>query len=341
MRTILRRLGTILIIGRPLRIRDHAPIRTHRAHLLAMPLGLALVILLAACGSSVSDSIARTDRTPSALLHIVATTTILGDLVHNIVGHEATVEVLLPLGADPHDYQLSSQKVAALQTADLVIANGLGLEGALIDVLDTARADGANVLEVAHRLDPIPFGDRDRGDMDPHVWLDPIRMAQAARLIAIELAAIDGSVEWLARAAAYAIELLEAEDEIWQILSALPAQDRKLVTNHDALGYFAQRYGFEVIGTVVPGGATLADPSSAQLAALVATIEAHNVPAIFAETTEPRALAETIAREVGAAIEVVDLYTGSLGEPGSRADTLIGMLRTNAERITAALASGT
>ena len=163
-------------------------------------------------------------------------------------------------------------------------------------------------------------------------------MAEAPRLIAKELAAIDGSVDWMGRTKAYAADLLSVDTEIQEILSVIPESNRKIVTNHDALGYFAARYRLELIGTVVPGGSTLAEPSSAQLAALVETVRAEGVRAIFAETTEPTVLAEAVAREVGQPIKVVSLFTGSLGDSGSAADTLIGMLRTNAERIAAALA---
>jgi zinc/manganese transport system substrate-binding protein len=121
------------------------------------------------------------------------------------------------------------------------------------------------------------------------------------------------------------------------ILDVVPAERRVLVTNHDALGYFADRYGFEVLGTVIPGGATLADPSSADLAELVATIQREEVPAIFAETIEPSVLAETVAAEVGDQVRVVELFTGSLGEEGSGAETLIDALIINARRIAEAL----
>jgi zinc/manganese transport system substrate-binding protein len=298
--------------------------------LLSLVLGVSLAA--AACG----------DTTPADGLTVVATTTILGDVVTNVAGADATVEVILPVGADPHDYQPSARQVAALLDADLVIANGLGLEAGFEDVLETVASDGANVVEIAPMLDPIPFGDSDGADgeaetRDPHVWLDPLRMTDAARIIAAELETIDGDIDWASRADAYAAELLEAHDDILRILEPIPAADRLLVTNHDALGYFAARYGFEVIGTVIPGGATLSDPSSGELAALVAEIEERNVPAIFAETTEVATLAEAVAAETGGEVAVVELFTGSLGEPGEGADTLVSMLVVNATRIADAL----
>ena len=374
----------------------------------------ALVLVLASCGTESEDPVATTAATVATSgtvqeqasgsgvetepLLVVATTTILGEMISNLVGSDAELEVLLPVGADPHDYRASAAQVALLHDADLVVANGLGLEEGLIDVLETAEADGVNVLEVGDLLDPIEFGagghddhdedghdedemgehddhdedghdedemddhdedgmddhdedghdedemgehDEDEGHAhtgsDPHFWLDPLRVAKAVELIAEALADVDPSIDWAGRAEVYASELEELHAEIESILAVIPEGDRKLVTNHEALGYFADRYGFEVLDTVIPGGATLADPSSAELAALVETIREEGVPAIFAETIESTALAEALAAEAGPDVEVIELYTGSLGEPGSGADTLVGMLRVNAQLIAGAL----
>lgn len=310
------------------------------SHRLPRTAGLILVAIIVAsgCGDASVPS-------ESARVTVVATTTVLGDVAANIVGSDGLVETLLPIGASPHDYQASAQQAAALQTADLVIANGLSLEEGLIDVLESAEGDGANVLTLAPLLDPIPFtggahsddehGDQDDGD--PHVWLDPVRMATAAHLIADQLSELDPSVDWEARANEYATLLMAANDTIEEMLSGIPADDRKLVTNHASFGYFAERYGFEVVGIVIPGGSTMADPSSAELTALVEEIQRTGVPAIFAETTESSALAEAIAAETGESVAVVELYTGSLGEDGSGAETLLGLLLTNAQLIAAAL----
>ncbi len=353
----------------------------------------ALVLVLASCGTDSGDTPSTTAAATSGAessqeqaspsqssadpLLIVATTTILGDIVMNLVGSDAELVVLLPVGADPHDYRASSAQVTLLHDADLVVANGLGLEEGLIDVLETAEADGVNLLEVGEFLDPIQIEEGDHGDedhedhdedegheghdedeghedhdedeghedheghahtgSDPHFWLDPLRVVEAVTLIANELAAIDPSIDWAERAAAYVSELESLHSEIESILATIPPDDRKLVSNHEALRYFAARYGFEVVGTVIPGGATLADPSSAELAALVETIREEGVTALFAETIESSDLAEAIAAEAGVGVKVVELYTGSLGGPGSGADTLIGMLRVNAERIADAL----
>jgi zinc/manganese transport system substrate-binding protein len=303
------------------------------------------VSFVAACGGEGEGPVAGS-------LQIVATTSVIGDLVAGVAGDGARVEVLVPVGADPHEFQASSRQAATVQEADLVVAVGLGLEEGLADVLDAAVGDGVTVLEIGPNVDPLPFGahredDHDDDDsedhagedtdLDPHVWMDPVRMADAARLVGTSLAAIDPSVDWEARAAAYAAELEAVDGEIARLVATIPEAARKLVTNHDALGYFAARYGFDVIGVIVPGGSTLGDPSSADLAALVDVVRGEEVPAIFAETIEPASLADAVAAEIGGQVEVVELYTGSLGEPGTGAETLIGLLLTDALLIVEAL----
>jgi zinc/manganese transport system substrate-binding protein len=256
-----------------------------------------------------------------------------------VAGDDATVEVLVPRGADPHGYQPSSRDVARLQSADLVIANGLGLEEGLSDVLDAAAAEGAVVIEVAPLLDPLPFVEDGVVGDDPHVWMDPSRVAAGAGLIADSLRTIDPSIPWSDRAEAYAAELDTADAEIVAILDAVPDDRRVLVTNHDAFGYFAERYDFTVLGVVIPGGSTLADPSSAELATLITDMSDAGVTVIFTETSAPTALADAVAAELGTDVSVVSLLTGSLGPEGSSTGTLIGMLTTNAEMIASALAA--
>jgi zinc/manganese transport system substrate-binding protein len=277
---------------------------------------------------------------------IVVTTSTLGDLVSNVVGSDATVEILMPIGADPHSFSPSSRQVAALSDADLVVTNGLGLEANFADVMEGVISDGGRVLDLGSMLDPIPFGNEDEDQnedddhtLDPHIWMDPLRMAEAARLVAEALSEVDNEVDWSARADSYSEDLDELHTEIEGMLSTIDDSERFLVTNHDALGYFAARYRFEVIGTVIPGGSTLGDPSSEDLASLVATMRELGVTVVFAETTRPSVLAEAVAAELGGEVQVVELFTGSLGEPGSGAETLIDMLRLDATRIAEALTS--
>lgn len=315
---------------------------------------IAAVLVLAACGSGNAGA-----PGDDGTLTVVATTTILGDVVSNVVGDGGNVEVIMPVGVDAHDFQASSQQVAMMSTADLVVAVGLGLEEGLHDALDSAESDGVPVFEVAPLLDPIPFGEHEngasvcdpatehedesesdeheQGSCDPHVWMDPLRMAEAARLIATELEDVSPDGGWAERAEDYAAELTETNEQIVEKLSAVPEDRRAMVTNHEALGYFAELYDFEIVGVVIPGGSTLGDPSSSELAELVEVINREQVPAIFTDLSSPTGLAEAVSEEADDEVAVVPLSTESLGEPGSDADTLIGMLTSNAEAIAEAL----
>jgi zinc/manganese transport system substrate-binding protein len=267
-------------------------------------------------------------------LAVVATTSIVGDIAAGVIGDEGEVEVLIPIGVDAHDFSPSSQQASLLATADLVLANGLGLEAGLEDVLASVADDGVQVLELAPLVEPIEF--RDGGALDPHFWMDPVRVGDAALAVADALDAhhLGG---WQERAASYASGMEASDGEIEGILGVVPQGHREMVTNHEAFGYFAARYGFETIGVVIPGGSTLTEPSSAELADLVEVMEHSGTRAIFAETTQPTAIAEAVAAELGNDVEVVELFTESLGEPGSEAETLSEMLLTNARRISGAL----
>ena len=300
---------------------------------------------------SASESAEAIEAAGSA--SVVATTTMLGDVTSEIVlCAGGDVEVLMPNGVDPHDFSASSDQIASMISADLVVVNGLDLESGLTDALANATSDGANVFEVAPLLDPIEFGagshseeghsdeeahsdeeSHDHGSLDPHFWFDMNRMATAAELIGVELTTATGDEAYTTCAQTTATEIRAAEGEVRALLESVPADKRILVTDHEALGYLADVYGYEIAGTVIPAGTTLAEPSSADLAALVATIKAEGITAIFSNTSSPTALAEAVAAESGTSIKVIPLYVESLGEPGSPAATYIDMMRTNAQLI--------
>ena len=288
----------------------------------------ATMLLVAACGGA--------DPTSSDRIEIVVTTTILGDIVENVVGSGASVEVLMPTGADPHDFQASARQTASIHKADLVVANGLGFEEGLEPVLSSAVEDGTRVLKLGPLVDPIPLGS-DPDSADPHVWLDPMRMVAAVDVIVTELEQLDSSVDWAESGASYKQELMLLDGDLESVLGIVPIELRNLVSNHDSLGYFANRYGLQVVGVVIPGGSTLSDASSDGLAALVDLIEDEEITAIFTETTQPAVLANAVGGEVSWDVEIVELYTGSLGPPGSGAETYVGMMRVNADRVARAL----
>jgi len=321
------------------------------------PLAAAMAaagLVLSGCGSSSSSTPPDTTAGAGDGVSVVATTTIWGDITRQVLECAGTgsLTTLMPIGADPHDWTPSSQDLVGLVSADLVVANGLGLEEGLDQSLASAQQDGARILELAPQLDPMPLSDagdehaddqagdehagEDHSGDDPHVWLDVSRAADAAALIGSELADVTGETSFGTCGAQVRSDLQELDTQVAAILAEVPPERRILVTDHDALEYFADAYGFTVAGTVVPGGSTLAEPSSAELAALAATVEEAGVPAIFANTANPQALVDALAAEVGD-VAVVDLYIGSLGAPGSGAETYAGMMTTDAQRISDAL----
>ncbi|RLV56233.1 zinc ABC transporter substrate-binding protein [Aeromicrobium phragmitis] len=271
---------------------------------------------------------------------IVVTTNILGDVAQQIVGDEAEVVVLMPDGADPHSFEISARDAATVENAALVVSNGLGLEEGVQNSVDAAAEAGVPVLAVGEEVDPLEYQEgSSRGQADPHFWTDPERMREAARLIAeqvleqvpdIDAAAVQ------ARAAEYDDELAALDDEMREAFDRIPTDQRTLVTNHHVLGYLADRYGFEVLGAVIPSGTTLASPSAADLDALATAIREAGVPAIFADSSHPDRLAQVLAETAGVDVEVHSLYSESLTADGEAA-TYLGMMRANTATIATAL----
>jgi len=334
---------------------------------LSLALLAASALVLSGCqgGSGEETSESSTPVEIEAVVvgpKVVATTTMLGSVVSDIltcaVGDDSGLTVLFPIGADPHDFQPSSAQVASMSTADLVVANGLFLEEGLVAALSALVEEGAPVLEVAELIDPLAYGEDegddhghadegdghaeeegtehdDHGDFDPHFWMDMSRMATVAELIGAELES--SGEEFVTCGQTVAEQIRAAEASVLEILESIPETNRVLVTDHDALGYFAERYGFRVVGVVIPGGSTLAEPNSQELAQLVQKIRQENVPAIFANIATSSDVVDVLANEVGGDVSVVNIYVGSVGGPGSGAETYIDMMTTNASLVAVAL----
>ena len=338
---------------------------------LSLATALATALVLSGCVdlSGETDLAAPPAESPSPALSIVVSTTVLGGVVSDIArcaeGDDQAVTVVMPAGVDPHDFQPSSAHVASMVAADLVIVNGLGLEEGLLPALDSIGSDGARVLEIGALIDPLPFGaeaeehsedehhddhadedhsesgaeedDHAHGAYDPHFWMDMDRMAAAARLIGEEVETV-GAEGYSACGEEVAASIEAAEQELLDTLAGVPDARRILVTDHDALSYFAESYGFRVIGVVIPGGSTLGEPNSQELAALVSVIQDQDVPAIFGDATLSNEILEILAAEAGRDVQVVSLFIGSLGGPDSGATSYEEMMMTNADRIAQALA---
>lgn len=316
----------------------------------SLALGVAVAILtvstLTACGADAAGS-------EGDDVVVVATTTPLGSVMDEIAqcaGGESVT--LMGPGDDPHDFSPSSQQVVSMATADVVVANGLGLEASLENAMESAESDGARILEVAPEVDPLPFGeeeehaDEHEGEdsdehehegEDPHFWLDAGRMATAATVIGDEVSQATGDDAWTRCGSEVAEELEQTDTEVREILSDVPMDQRVLVTDHEAFGYFAEAYDFRIAGVVIPGGSTDAEPSSADVAALVDVVRDEGVPALFTNTAVSSKLVDAVAAEAGQDVQVVPLYVGSVGEHGGPAADYPGMVTENARAVAAAL----
>ena len=324
-------------------------------HSVALTVLTAAALTAPACGASSSTGHPE-QGTSAAAPTILATTGIWRDIVSSVAcGGLADVDTIVPSGSDPHGYEPSLQDRARMESAALVVANGLELEKGLEDTLEAVSESGTPVFEFADGMHTIPFsfegaqhggeeGHDDEEDEghgsggDPHVWFDPHRVSEAlpelARLLTRDVGLDADAIG--ACLASYLAELEAVDAEIAAKVEQLPAGSRKLVTSHEALGYFADRYGFEVVGTVIPTPASMAQTNPAQLEELAEIIEHEGIKAIFAETLHSVDDVGALADRVGD-IEVVTLYTGSLGPSGSGAETYVGLLRTNADLIVDAL----
>ena len=299
-----------------------------------LTLPVLFLLLLSACSSA-----GRQGSPPDGRLQVVATTSIVGDVVGNIGGELIELTVLVPPGGDPHTFEPRPQDIAAVSDAQVVFASGLGLEEALKGVLE-ANVKGT-LVEVSDGLAVIPLQAKDEhegaqpehGTGDPHTWMDPNNVIIWAGNIATALAEADPAnrATYQANAESYIAELRELDAWIRQQVEQVPPKQRKLVSDHAVLGYFAAEYGFEQVGLVIPALSSSAAPSAQELAALVDAIRAQDVRAILVSTTVNPALSEQVADDTGA--ELVFIYTGSLSQPGGEASSYIQLMRYNVQTI--------
>lgn len=278
---------------------------------------------------------------PSTTGEIVVTTNILGDVVRNIVGDTADVRVLMKPNADPHSFGVSAQDAAAMNSAGLIVYSGFGLEENIIRNVESATESGVSTLAVGEQINPIEYTQGESaGTPDPHFWTDPQRMITAVDVIEdTMIREVDGidSAAVSRNAEQYREQLRELDTMMARDFAAIPAQRRKLVTNHHVLGYLAQRFDFTVIGAIVPSGTTLAAPGPSDLQSLVDAIESARVPAIFVDSSQPAKLANVLAEQAGVHVRIVPLYTESLSPPGTPGSTYLNMMRANTGSIVTGL----
>lgn len=303
----------------------------------------------------------------SGKINVVTTTNLVADWVEQVGGDRVGIFSLVPINTDPHTFQPGAQDIRNIADADLVLSIGLSLEaGWMSQLLENAARSPNIIVAIGDYVDPIRFmevfqehkeeheehGARegeeelegreihegpDHGELDPHFWLDPQRVKEAVNAIADQLSTLDpdGAGFYRDNAAAYNRELDTLHAWIQREVAQLPEQRRLLVTSHDSFRYFAHRYGFKVVDTIMPV-TTEAEPTAQELANLIEAIQHEGAPAVFAEKQHSKRLARRLAEETGAKL-VGGLYTGSLGAAGGEAGTYLGLMRYNVETIVEAL----
>jgi ABC-type Zn uptake system ZnuABC Zn-binding protein ZnuA len=287
---------------------------------------LLVALVLAGCGGGDEGS-------GGADFSVVATTTQVADLVRNVGGARVEVAAILDPEADPHDYEPRPSDAAELADAAVVFRSGGDLDEWLGELIDSAGTDGDEVT----LLDRV----RARGS-DPHWWHDPRNAMLATRAIrdALSEADPDGRATYERNARRYIKRLRDVDRDVEACIAKLPQGKRKIVTTHDSLSYFADRYGVEVIGAVIPSLSTQAQPSAKDINALVDQIEEEGVEAIFPESSLSDKLERAVSREAGAQVGE-PLFTDSLGPEGTPASTYIGSMRENARRLALGMSGGT
>ena len=289
-------------------------------------------------------------------LRVIATTSIIGDVVAQVGGDAINLTVLMDQGQDPHSYEPSARELTAVADAHVIFINGWNLEEGLVDDLENIGEE-ALVVPISANINPLTFaegeheheesGEHEEGEehehsgADPHVWFSVHNVEKWVENAAHVLSDLDpaNAEIFAANAAAYVAELEGLEAYAEAQLGSIPAENRFLVTNHDSFGYFAQEYDFTVLGTVIPSMSSVAEPSASDLTELIAVMQEQAVCTIFTETTLDDALAQTVAGELSDCeeVQVVKLYTGAIGPAGSGADSYIGMFRANVDAIVAGL----
>jgi ABC-type Zn uptake system ZnuABC Zn-binding protein ZnuA len=275
-------------------------------------------------------------------LKVLATTSIIGDILSQVGSGSIDLTILMAPGQDPHSYEPSAGDLAAASQAQVVFINGWDLEEGLVEDLANT-VDNAPIVPISAGLTPLFSGDHDSNDRsltqpagrlaDPHIWLDPHLVKQWAINSSHVLSTLDpaNANTYQANLETYSQQLEDLIAYFDEQIATVPVEQRQLVTNHNSLAYFASAYDFNIIGTVIPEASTLADPSASELVNLIREMEDNGVCAIFSESTVSDDLAQTVLNELDTCdeVRVIKLYTGALGPEGSGAENYHDMMRAN------------
>ena len=303
-----------------------------------------LVFGTSACAAASPSRLPSQPDTEQQVFKVVATTTIVADIVDQVGGDAINLVTLLPVGADPHTFDPTPQDIAAIADARVVFANGAGLEEFLEPLIESAGAAG-KVVYVSDGIEYLQFNGASEPDthtsqqdnVDPHTWTDPNNLIIWVQNIENTLSSLDPANEGLYKenAATYITELKDLDTWIREQISQIPPENRLIVTDHLQYAYFAREYGFTQLGAIIPGFSTTAEASAQELASLTDVIKQHDVKAIFVGKTVNPNLAERIAEDTDT--KIIFLYTGSLTEAGGEADNYLDYVRFNVNAILEAL----
>jgi ABC-type Zn uptake system ZnuABC Zn-binding protein ZnuA len=273
-------------------------------------------------------------------LNVIATTSLIGDVVSNVGGDKISVEVLLPLGTDPHSFSPTPQDAVKIADATIVFANGVGLEEFLKRLMDNVGGS-SKIVEVSAGITYRSLIDEESPNRqpvnDPHTWMDPNNVIIWVDNIVEALSEQDpnNAAYYLENGQSYQAKLREVDAWIRSEVSVIPEQDRKLVTDHLVFGYFSDRYGFSQVGAIIPGFSSLSEPSAKDIAQIEDAINKMDVKAIFISVGANANLAERISEDTGTLL--VLLYMHSLSEKGGEADNYIDFMQYDVTSIVNAL----
>jgi len=286
------------------------------------------IVILAACSVQ--------QPAPSDKLNVVATNSILGEVVQNIGGDLISLTTLIPVDTDPHSFEPAPQDAARVAEADVVFINGLNLDEFMQGLMNNAEAQGV-VVTVSEGIETIASDEAEFAGGDPHVWMNPLNVKIWADNIAEGLAAADpaSSDVYRANAEAYKIQLGELDTWAAEQISQIPVEQRLLVTDHDSLGYFLDHYSFQFVGAVIPSTSTSSEPSAGELADLEQAIQQYGVKAIFVGISVNPALAERVAADTD--VQLIPIYTEALSDANGPATTYVDMMRYDIETIVGVL----
>lgn len=267
-------------------------------------------------------------------LKVVATTTQMADFVREIAGDRVELSQIIQPGIDPHEYTATTEDARTFSNADFVVRNGVGLEQSFEKLLETKLRE-KKVFTAADHIKVAASDDADEHpEGDPHIWFSAGKVMTICKELTTKLMYLDPANAdfYLANNTAYQAKLQELDDYVRAQIATIPLANRKLVTSHDVFGYYAEEYGLEIVGTVIPSISTDARPSAQQIAELVEKIKQQKVAAVFTDRSINTELATQVAQEANVKV-VTDLYTDSLGDSGSAAATYLEMLRYDTDLI--------